>query len=172
MSDSIGVTGGQRTDLLQGALEKMQKSASFQRAILKPRQSKDFEDAHADSVNLDDIGKDELQNFEEPLRVRLKVWMLYLHLHFSGCLERKSTRPLMPCWVFVLYGRLFQCGRDRNLFPKEVSNICAFQGREEGFQGRPPSVSGLDRKLWVLCWGFFSYQLSHLDAFYVVEQQR
>lgn len=56
---------------LQGALEKMQKSASFQRAMLKPRQSRDS--IENDSVDLDEMGKEDLQRFEEPLKVRLKV---------------------------------------------------------------------------------------------------
>lgn len=50
----------------------MQKSASFQRAMLKPRNSRDHDETQ-DSVNLDDIGKEDLQRYHSPDRVRLKV---------------------------------------------------------------------------------------------------
>ena len=47
----------------------MQKSASFQKAKMKPR----LGDAQMSEERVDDVGKEELQSYEEPRRARLKV---------------------------------------------------------------------------------------------------
>lgn len=53
----------------QSPLEKMQKSASFQKAMLNKKPA----ELPADPGNLDDVGKEELQGYEEPRRTRIKV---------------------------------------------------------------------------------------------------
>lgn len=54
---------------LQSPLEKMQKSASFQKAMLNKKPP----EPPIDHGNVEDVGKEELQGYEEPRRTRLKV---------------------------------------------------------------------------------------------------
>lgn len=53
----------------QSPLEKMQKSASFQKAMLKPRPPETV----VSDGDLETVGQEELQAYEDPLRARLKA---------------------------------------------------------------------------------------------------
>lgn len=55
---------------VQSPLEKMQKSASFQKAMLKPRASAE---STVQEEDCDTIGAEELAGYNEPRRARLKV---------------------------------------------------------------------------------------------------
>ena len=54
---------------MQSPLEKMQKSASFQKAMLNKKPI----EPSAEDGSVEDVGRDELQGYEEPRRFRLKV---------------------------------------------------------------------------------------------------
>lgn len=54
---------------MQSPLEKMQKSASFQKAMLNKKPV----EPPVEDGSVEDVGRDELQGYEEPRRTRLKV---------------------------------------------------------------------------------------------------
>ena len=61
---------------MQGPLEKMQKSASFQKAMLNKKPV----EPPLEEGSVEDVGRDELQGYEEPRRTRLKVLRPHLCL--------------------------------------------------------------------------------------------
>ena len=65
----VYTANGEICGFLQSPLEKMQKSASFQKATLKLKHV----DSAVDNENCDHVGVEELQGFEEPIRRRLKA---------------------------------------------------------------------------------------------------
>lgn len=62
----------------------MQKSASFQKAMLNKKPS----EPPLEDGSVEDVGKEELQGYEEPLRTRLKVSAH--HQDFHTVLQRLS----------------------------------------------------------------------------------
>ena len=54
---------------MQSPLEKMQKSTSFQKAMLNKKAAS----PPAEEGRLEDVGAEDLQGYEEPRRARLKV---------------------------------------------------------------------------------------------------
>ena len=148
---------------LQSPLEKMQKSASFQKAMLNKKPA----EPPSEVGSVEDVGREELSGFDEPLRTRLKVCDAS-----NGFMQRPekvspsakiSVPARLPTGRLPAGAVLVFCLRDQ-LLGTEQRKVC-FQisggqlwashiSRLEGAQSSLRIVAGRckSRAMWLLVW--------------------